>query len=226
MKKRLVVFLIGIFSLCSYCYSQERLTIDYPTIKEYVTNQHEEFQKLMQRFEMNDSLLTRKELAIIYYGYSFTPDYTASMFNLNDDFIKVRQLAKEGKNEEAYEIGTQLLKKNPVSLALLHKMGTLAYALQKETQEIKNYSRKYATLTTMIAFTGDGHTEETAFKVICVDDEYQLLHMLFRMEHMKSQSLVNKCDLIEFERCKYYPGTQMYFDISRSLDYMSELFKK
>lgn len=46
------------------------------------------------------------------------------------------------------------------------------------------------------------------------------------MENMKGQSLVNKCDLIEFDKCQYYEGNQMYFDISRSLDYMSELFGK
>lgn len=69
----------------------------------------------------------------------------------------------------------------------------------------------------MIALTGDGTSEETAFKVICVNDEYQLLNMLFKMENMKGQSLVNKCDLIEFDKCQYYEGNQMYFDISRSL---------
>lgn len=60
----------------------------------------------------------------------------------------------------------------------------------------------------MIALTGDGTSEETAFKVICVNDEYQLLNMLFKMENMKGQSLVNKCDLIEFDKCQYYEGNK------------------
>ena len=226
MKKLFIFLFIGMLNLCSYGYSQERLVIDYPIIKEYVTNQNEEFQKLMQRFEMNDSLLTRKDYAMIYYGFSFTPQYIASMFETSKEFRNVRKLAKEQKNEEAYEAGKILLEKNPVSLELLYNMGMLAQALNKDINEVKHYSKRYAALLTMIAFTGDGKTEETAFKVICVNDEYQLLRMLFVMENMKSQSLVNKCDLIEFEKCKYYLGTQMYFDISRSLDYMSKLFKK
>ena len=102
----------------------------------------------------------------------------------------------------------------------------IAGLLQKDIREIKHYSKRYAALLTMIALTGDGTSEETAFKVICVNDEYQLLNMLFKMENMKGQSLVNKCDLIEFDKCQYYEGNQMYFDISRSLDYMSELFGK
>ena len=96
----------------------------------------------------------------------------------------------------------------------------IAGLLQKDIREIKHYSKRYAALLTMIALTGDGTSEETAFKVICVNDEYQLLNMLFKMENMKGQSLVNKCDLIEFDKCQYYEGNQMYFDISRSLDYM------
>ena len=102
----------------------------------------------------------------------------------------------------------------------------IAGLLQKDIREIKHYSKRYAALLTMIALTGDGTSEETAFKVTCVNDEYQLLNMLFKMENMKGQSLVNKCDLIEFDKCQYYEGNQMYFDISRSLDYMSELFGK
>ena len=182
--------------------------MDYPAIKEYVTSHNTEFQKLMQRFEENDTLLTRQDHAMLYYGYSFTPAYKGSM----DDFQDFRKLIKE--------------EKNPVSLQLLYNMYGIAGLLQKDIREIKHYSKRYAALLTMIALTGDGTSEETAFKVICVNDEYQLLNMLFKMENMKGQSLVNKCDLIEFDKCQYYEGNQMYFDISRSLDYMSELFGK
>ena len=151
----------------------------------------------MQRFEENDTLLTRQDHAMLYYGYSFTPAYKGSM----DDFQDFRKLIKEEKYEDAYNIGKELLKKNPVSLQLLYNMYGIAGLLQKDIREIKHYSKRYAALLTMIALTGDGTSEETAFKVICVNDEYQLLNMLFKMENMKGQSLVNKCDLIEFDKC-------------------------
>ena len=222
MKKLITLFFISILSLQVYCSAQEILKVDYPAIKEYVTNHNTEFQKLMQRFEENDTLLTRQDHAMLYYGYSFTPAYKGSM----DDFQDFRKLIKEEKYEDAYNIGKELLKKNPVSLQLLYNMYGIAGLLQKDIREIKHYSKRYAAVLTMIALTGDGTSEETAFKVICVNDEYQLLNMLFKMENMKGQSLVNKCDLIEFDKCQYYEGNQMYFDISRSLDYMSELFGK
>lgn len=231
MKRITTVLFIGIiFSLHSYCSAQvkqEKLYIDYKYIKEYVTNKKEDFQKLMQRFEMNDTLLTRQEYAMIYYGYSFTPDYQGSMYDMLQDYQDFKRLISENKYEEAYNAGTELLKKNPVSLQTLYEMGALVYMQNKDQEKMRSYTKRYAALITTIASSGDGKTEETAFKVICVNDEYQLLNKLFQMENMKQQSLTdNKCDLIEFDKCKYYEGTQMYFDISRSLDYMSELFGK
>ena len=46
------------------------------------------------------------------------------------------------------------------------------------------------------------------------------------MTHEQAKGDVYKRQLIEFDKCQYYEGNQMYFDISRSLDYMSELFGK
>lgn len=64
MKKLITLFFISILSLQVYCSAQEILKVDYPAIKEYVTNHNTEFQKLMQRFEENDTLLTRQDHAI------------------------------------------------------------------------------------------------------------------------------------------------------------------
>ncbi|MFT0242114.1 DUF4919 domain-containing protein [Bacteroides thetaiotaomicron] len=107
MKKLITLFFISILSLQVYCSAQEILKVDYPAIKEYVTNHNTEFQKLMQRFEENDTLLTRQDHAMLYYGYSFTPAYKGSM----DDFQDFRKLIKEEKYEDAYNIGKELLKK-------------------------------------------------------------------------------------------------------------------
>lgn len=222
MKKLITLLLVGIFSLQYYCSAQELLNIDYSSIKEYVTNNNSDFQNLMQRFEANDSLLTRQDYAMIYYGYSFTPDYKGSADDFRPDCIEFMEFIKTEKYEDAYNTGKKALKGNPVSLKLLSYMYGLAAKLNKDIEEIKIYANRYAALLTMIAYTGDGKTEDTAFKVICINDEYQLLTILFGMENMKGQSLVNKCDLIEFEKCQNYEGNQMYFDISRSLDHMRE----
>ena len=158
---------------------------------------------------------------------------------------ELETLMEEKKWEEAYTQLKECRKKNPVSLQLLYNMYGLAGLLEKDIQEIKHYSKRYAALLTMISLTeevqayidkyiklssaiissGDGTSEDTAFKVISVNDEYQILNNVFKVEGLKQQSLVNKCDLMEFESSPYYEGTQIYFDISCSLDYMEDLFK-
>lgn len=225
MKKIITIFLIGILSFQVCCNAQEVLKIDYSTIEEYVTTHNREFQELVQRFEKNDTLLTREDQAMIYYGYSFTPAYKGSIDGMMPDYIQFRELYNKEKHEDAYEIGKSVVKRNPVSLEVLLYMYSLADILKKDAAEIENYANRYSSLLTMIAITGDGRSEETAFKVICINDEYQLLNMLFRVENIKSQSLINQCDMFEFEKSQYYNGTQMYFDISRSLNQMSNKLK-
>ena len=71
----------------------------------------------------------------------------------------------------------------------------------------------------MIAATGDGKTEKTAFKVIDVDDEYHILYKLFEVENIKKQSFIKlQYDVFDFEQSLCYNGTRMYFDISRPLE--------
>ncbi|MDD3037254.1 MAG: DUF4919 domain-containing protein [Bacteroides sp.] len=162
----------------------------------------------------------------MYYKYSFTPNYQGSMYDMSQEYQNFMKLINEKKYEETNNAGTELLKKNPVFLQTLYEMGALVYMQSKDQEKMRSYTKRYAALITTITASGDGKTEDTAFKVIYFNDEYQVLNKLFLMENMKQQSLTdNKCDLIEFDKCKYYEGTQMYFDISRSLDFMHELLK-
>ena len=118
---------------------------------------------------------------------------------------------------ERFEANDSLLSLNVYAV-------NLASELQRE-EEVQAYIDKYIKLSSAIISSGDGTSEDTAFKVISVNDEYQILNNVFKVEGLKQQSLVNKCDLMEFESSPYYEGTQIYFDISRSLDYMKDLFK-
>lgn len=90
MKKAtfILLFLIGTHV---FLFAQKKLDMDYTEIKKYVTEQRSGFDALLQRYESNDSLLTEKEYATIYYGYSFTTSYNSSM----DDFSDIDALIKK-----------------------------------------------------------------------------------------------------------------------------------
>ena len=66
MKKAHYLFLYSIFSLQVYCSAQEQ-EMDYPAIKEYVTNHNTEFKSSCNVLK-NDTLLTRQDHAMLYYG--------------------------------------------------------------------------------------------------------------------------------------------------------------
>lgn len=216
------LLLINLFLLPTYLSSQEKIDVNYSIIKEYVHNHPDEYALLTERFEANDSLLTLKDYALIYYGYSFTPLYRGSI----NDWKDLSTLMKEKKSEEAYELVKECRKNNPVSLELLLHAVNLASDLQKEKEEVQSFVDKYVRIASTILSSGDGSSEETAFKVICVNDEYQILYNVFAIQNLKSQSLVNDCDLMEFESSPNFNGTQIYFNISRSLDFMEELINR
>lgn len=218
MKRTLLLINLLLLSVCVF--PQENIEVNYATIKKYVENQSDDYQQLIERFEANDSLLSLNDYALIYYGHSFTPKYKGSM----ELWKELETLMEEKKWKEAYILLKECRKKNPVSLKLLIYAVNLASELQRE-EEVQAYIDKYIKLSSAIISSGDGTSEDTAFKVISVNDEYQILNNVFKVEGLKQQSLVNKCDLMEFESSPYYEGTQIYFDISRSLDYMKDLFK-
>ncbi len=218
MKKALSLIILFLFPICLF--SQEKIDVDYSNIKEYIQKQPGGYAQLAERFEANDSLLTVNDYILIYYGYSFTSKYNGSI----STWQAVDSLVEEKRIEEAYEQVKEYRKSNPVSLKLLIYAANLASELQKEEEEIQSYVNKYVKLSSAILSSGDGTSEKTAFKVICVNDEYQILYNVFNVQNLKQQSLVNNCDLMEFESSPYYQGTRIYFDISRSLDFMEELF--
>lgn len=197
----------------------EPIDVDYGDIRKYVENHPEEYTRLLERFEACDSLLTMDDFATIYYGYSFTSDYQGSM----DRWPTLDKLLKEGDMEAAYAEGVALRKRNPVSLELLSTLAYLADELQKK-EEVEPYFDKYFALLTVILASGDGKSTQTAFKVICINDEYQLLHNVLRISSLKQQSLQDGCDIIE---CEDREGnSRIYcFDISRSLEHMQKMFE-
>ena len=221
MKKKLFL-LIGLLCMTTFgCFSQNMVKVDYKQMKDFVKNHSSDFNALLNRYEANDTLLTVNDLAHIYFGYSFTKFYLGSF----DDFTPFTEFIEQGKYEEGYQWGIEHLKKNPVSLRLLYEMYGLAGELGKSPEETNSYIIKYFQLLDMISQTGDGQSKETAYKVICINDEYHILQIYWKIEKLHTQSLIEHYDVMEFDPIKNYKGDKMYFDISRSLDSMKELFK-
>lgn len=91
----------------------------------------------------------------------------------------------------------------------------------------KTYANKYFSLLDAIYSSGDGRSIETAYVVIKVADEYELLADL-KLSCTK-QALIEDTDLltISTQNQKEEPKiTELYFNVSKPLDYLAQEFKK
>ncbi|MDR3219848.1 MAG: DUF4919 domain-containing protein [Dysgonamonadaceae bacterium] len=221
--KQIVICLFLIFS-CQIVFAQDELTIDYDAIKLQVENENSNYfyPKLLGRFNSFDETLTLKEYALIYYGFSFQNDYLKQQ--PNEAIIDT--LLKSENYEQLVTECAKILKKNPVSLKANNNMGFALFKLNKPESEWEKYQNRYRAIRKVIVLSGNGLSCETAFKVIYVSDEYNMIYSYFDIEKIYEQSLVNLCDKFEVEKSEYYQANEIFFDISRKLIRQSDFDKE
>lgn len=213
MKK--FALLLFLLLVTTFIKAQEGLKIDYSEIKAKVEdkNSNSYYPKLLQRFNGFDSTLTIEDYALIYYGFSFQDDYLKNQ----PDERALNKLQKEENYEGLILESKKILAVNPVSLTANDCM---SYALLKtghpET-EWKKYQDRFRAIRRVIASSGNGMTCESAYKVIYVSDEYNMIYTYFNVEKVNSQKLSGLCDRFEVDPTEYLPSKVVFFDISRKL---------
>lgn len=221
MKK--FALLLSLLSMITFVRAQEGLKIDFSEIKAKVEDRNSStyYPKLLQRFNDFDSTLTIEDYALIYYGFSFQDAY---LKNQPDE--RVLNTLQKDKNYDGLILESKkILAVNPVSLTANDCM---TYALLKTSRpeiEWKKYQDRFRAIRKVIASSGDGLTCESAFKVIYVSDEYNMLYTYYDVEKVHSQKLSDLCDRFEVDPTEYLSSTVIFFDISRKLIRQEELRK-
>lgn len=212
--------IILLLSATVTCMAQEEnypsINVDYSKIENFVKNENSEFNNLVSRFEKGDSTLTLEELANVYYGSFFSNDYS-----YNDVSKELRESMKSGNYEKAYNLCLQELKKSPATLDLLYN----AIVCSDQTnKDYSAYALRLNQILGLIVATGDGKTEETAFKIISIPDEYFIIYAVYEAK-LKQQALVGNCDLMTIYWDDDPKNTKdIYFDITLHLSKLSALF--
>ncbi|MBD1428955.1 DUF4919 domain-containing protein [Sphingobacterium litopenaei] len=220
MRTFLLLIFISVFSQAN---AQNELTINYSEIKEKIENQNSPnyYPTILKRYNNFDKKLTLEEYALLYYGFTFQENYLKNQ----SEEIELSKLEKEGKYEELISACEKYLLINPVSLKANDLMAYSLYKLNKPESEWRKFQERYRALRKVIVYSGNGLTCETAFKVISVSDEYDVIYTYFDVENIKKQSLVGLCDKFEISPTEYYHSDIIYFDISQKL-IRSENLKK
>jgi hypothetical protein len=190
-KKNILVFLSII--LLGNLYAQKVSNIDFDKIKLTVqdssSNYH--YPYLIERFLDFETDLMENEYHYIYYGSIYQDNY--SPYRRSDNEKMFFEKVDKRMFEEAIAYGKRVIKENPVNLQVLFRMLVCYYELDdKETAS--QYAKMYYGLLNVIHRSGDGKSKETAYVVICVSDEYEILANLDLTP--TSQALSGRTDII------------------------------
>ena len=187
--------------------------IDLKALEVDVKMHPQRFRELLSRFENADTTLTPAELATIYFGYSFTPDYDPG-----ESFTEIEHAYGTGNYQEAWQLCTEALRFNPVSLNL----NVLAYATADHLRQTGTYGQellRFGTRSDQIATTilesGRGTMAASPFIVISGADMERVLKNVLGIERIIDRTKVGDVDAVKVT----FPGSDrqhiLYFDNSR-----------
>lgn len=218
------ILILIIYSFFESVYGQDELIVNYESVKTQIENKEgpNYYPNLLKRFSEFDSTLTIKDYSLIYYGFSFQDDYLRNQ----PDEKELDILMKSNDYEKLISECKKILDKNPVSLLANNSMGYALFKLKRPEKEWKKYQNRYRAIRKVIAYSGNGLSAETAFKVIYVSDEYNILYDYFDIPKINKQSLVGLCDMFEVDPSNYYKAKKVFFDISRKLIRQQQLMDK
>ncbi|PLX06138.1 MAG: hypothetical protein C0596_16775 [Marinilabiliales bacterium] len=227
MKKTLLALII-LLSLSVSVFSQEFIDIDMNDIESKTTDSlsYLYYPVLLDRFMAFDSTLSQDDFKYLYYGYVFTDMYNPyGGHELEEDFY---DLYYDKEYEKAIELGNKIIQEDPINTKLLFKM-LVCHHQQEDAVMADNYASLYYGLLTVVYFSGDGKSVETAFKVINVADEYEILSELGLQS--AGQALIGTCDKLSIDQDSQEVEKgekkikELYFDVSLPFQYLNKQFE-
>lgn len=208
--------------------SQEFEKPDYNKIKKIIKDEQSEYYypTIMKRFLDSDTTMTVQDYRVLYYGYIFHDNYSAYAHSFYTDSLNAvlnsdSLMSKDYNNIIRFE--KQILDESPFNLRDLNMLA-YAYYMTGDTLLAFQTSNKIDMLTGAILSTGDGIKEKTAWHVISVGHEYDILNIL-GFQFAGNQSLTKKgYDYLEVSPNEY-EMEGFYFDVNMILDSEAKLFK-
>lgn len=209
MKKFLlsIIFFFG----CTAAFGQ--LEINDTVIGYIVKHEREYFNEITDLYNSNDPMLHVDDIALVYYGQAFLPQYNPGK-DENEKLLK--KLHDEKKNVEVYNVAKKILDYNPVSLNALFSIYIASKELGKSDEECLGYLKKYQNIIDMICHYGDGKSSDTAFRIITPDDQDYIIYGKLQIEDVITQTLDTEtlCNIVSVRPSEKFPQQRVYFDLS------------
>ncbi len=193
--------------------------VDFAIIKSVITSETSVFYYpvLFGRYQNNDTTITVEESRYLYYGFTFQDQYKP--YQRLDAENTVKELLnadtlKPADFRKLYSACKEILHIHPFSVRYLLTMGVACSKLGL-SKEAEAYFFKYDRIISAILSSGDGATEGSAWCVIQIPDEYELIRALGFQPTGEQRFLSNSlCDFLFVEENEYNIEG-FYFDISK-----------
>jgi hypothetical protein len=227
IKKQLLVITILLVSMTVFSQNIEFEKPDYKKIEKEISQEksYYYYPKLLKKYITSDTTMTLKEKRYLYYGYSFQDSYSPYGHSDFNDSLRTVLNKEKHNNEELLkiiELSDSLLVENPFDLRAINYQ---LYAYDKLGKKIEFDKRinQMRIIVDAILSSGDGLKKKTAFYVIYISHEYDLLNIL-GFEFGGEQSLIEHYDYLKVAKnSQKIKG--FYFDVSPCLNSMNDMFK-
>lgn len=228
MKKVLVSIVILFVPINIYCQRDSYEKPDYKKIEKTISDANSEYYypDLFNRYKNSDTTLTLQDFRLLYYGFLFNDLY--SVYGSSEFADSVNQtISKENLNLYDYEklirFEKQILEEYPFNLRDLYMLANAYFQTGDTLSTIQTYYKLDMIVETILS-SGNGESEKTAWHVISVSHEYDILGIL-GFQYGGTQILTNKgCDYLEVVE-NDYNIKGFYFDVNMLLDKQAELFR-
>ena len=171
--------------------AEHNVKVDLNRIKVDVVSNPDNYRSLLNRFVVGDTTLTLDEMATVYYGYAYTLDY-----NPLDKYEALEKCYNDGEYAETWQLCSEALKYNPVSLDLTIKALVAANNCDIKTAHamIPALESRFNLISTIILSSGKGTADDSPFIVICTQDIIRIIRNVLCAESILGQTNIRNID--------------------------------
>ena len=169
------IFLFFFLMMAAFGFSQKS-KINLDNIKKEISDKDSDFyyQKMLFKYKGLPKSIDSLEAQHLYYGRSFLEKTVSTS---DKPFKKLLEDFKKQDYAETITKANELLSVDPTNLDLLMIM-LQCYDKQKDVKNFTYYLSQFKLLTSAILDSGDGKSEDSAYLVNSVGDEYILINVI------------------------------------------------
>ncbi len=213
MKKIIFVLLCSLY--VTVAGSQQVSNVNFTEIKQKLEADKDLYKSLQKRFTKTDTTLTAEDFQVLYYGQCFQKNYQPYGKDY-DNIEKFKKYFLKSDYANALPVALTMIGNNPMDMEMTFKALVCYYELKDEEGKAAMAFR-YNNIMGAVYESGDGKTESTAFVVMRISDEYELMA---NMEvEMTSQALRGMCDVMTLKK-NDLGVDKLFFNVSKLFESM------